>query len=423
MLLRFAASNFRSLRDKQEFSLTASSLRDGESGLIQTAALPGRKVLPVAVIYGANASGKSNVVAALLMMRTAVIFSHSRGEPGGGIPRKPFALDPLCAKLPSSMEADFILEGVRYHYGFEFSDEAFLSEWLYSFSSGRQIILFTRDKQKFRFGRSLKGRNRVIADLTRPNSLFLSAATQNDHEQLSKLATFFRQIRADREISVTGQMASMRLGKKVVDKRVIEFLARIGTGVVDIKQAEEELSEELQSLRNAVLEVLRKFTKEAIDTSQLDNVTTAIELGHKGRDGNPVFLNLDDESAGTRRLLIILGEVFTAIEQGVPLIIDELDASLHTQACEAIIALFSSTTTNPNGSQLIATTHDTNLLRLQFLRRDQVWFTEKDEQGATHLYPLTEFRTRQGDNVEKGYLQGRFGAIPFPGSVAELVVG
>jgi AAA15 family ATPase/GTPase len=155
--------------------------------------------------------------------------------------------------------------------------------------------------------------------------------------------------------------------------------------------------------------------------SWLDEGRGVIQLAHKGRDGSVVFLDLDSESAGTRRLLMLLGGVFSALDQGAPLLVDELDASLHTQACEAVLRLFCSPETNPLGAQIIATTHDTNLLRSPVLRRDQIWFTEKDAEGATHLYPLTDIRTRKGDNFEKGYLQGRYGAIPFAGQIPDLV--
>lgn len=118
---------------------------------------------------------------------------------------------------------------------------------------------------------------------------------------------------------------------------------------------------------------------------------------------------------------MLLGQAFDCLDRGGTLVVDELDASLHTQACEALFALFCSKHNNPNSAQLVATTHDTNLLRSNHLRRDQIWFTEKDPAGATHLYPLTDFRTREGDNLEKGYLQGRFGAVPFAGSVGDLL--
>ena len=137
-----------------------------------------------------------------------------------------------------------------------------------------------------------------------------------------------------------------------------------------------------------------------------------IELAHRGRKGEAVYFDLDSESAGTRQLLMVLSLAFQALDKGVPLCIDEVDASLHTYASEAILKLFCLSEINRNGAQLIATTHDTNLMKSSVLRRDQLWFTEKTSEGATELYPLTDIRTRKGDNIELGYLQGRYGALP-----------
>ena len=144
----------------------------------------------------------------------------------------------------------------------------------------------------------------------------------------------------------------------------------------------------------------------------LDLFSTAFELAHKGRNGETVYFQLDWESAGTRWLLILLGLVFRALDNRAPIIVDDLDASLHTQAAEAVLGLFSSPKTNPKGAQIVATTHNTNLMDSSILRRDQIWFTEKDDSGATRLYPLTDIRTRKGDNIERGYLQDRYGATP-----------
>jgi AAA15 family ATPase/GTPase len=146
-----------------------------------------------------------------------------------------------------------------------------------------------------------------------------------------------------------------------------------------------------------------------------------LQIGHQGEDGEPIYFDLPQESEGTRRLIRLLLPVFKVLDAGTAMAVDELDASLHTQACELVIALFSSRQTNPKGAQLIATTHDTNLLRSSHLRRDQVWLTEKDSRGATHLYPLTDFRTRKGDNLARGYLQGRYGAIPFSGQPSDIL--
>ena len=166
MLLRFGVSNRLSMRDRQELSLTASSLKDPTGGLIDCPSAPSGSVLPAALIYGANASGKSNLVDSIRVMREMVLSSHRKGEPGGGVPtRRPFALDPANSLNPTCFDVDFVMDGMRHHYGFEASDEAFLSEWLYAFPKGHRRTLFEREGGKFHFGRALGGQNKNIAAL------------------------------------------------------------------------------------------------------------------------------------------------------------------------------------------------------------------------------------------------------------------
>lgn len=419
MLLRFAASNHLSLRERQELSLIASKLKDSGANLIQSDTAGVGDVLPAVVIYGGNASGKSNVVEALNFMRRSILSSHSSGEPGGGVPRTPFALDPEAVNEPSIFDIDFVLNKVRFHYGFSASSERFESEWLYHFPNNRRQLLFERTGDVFRFGRALKGKNRIIADLTRPNSLFVSAAAQNDHEELSPIQQYFRTITTTRSVYVGGPSASRTLRKKDIDCRVISFLERIGTGIVNFRWNETEKSELSLELQSALYDALNRSLGTKVPI-QFEETDLEIELAHRGFGDAEVFLDINTESTGTRRLLVILTQAFHALDQGSTILMDEMDASLHTQICEAILHLFSRNVDNIRGSQLIATTHDTNLLSCAGLRRDQIWFTEKDRNGATHLYPLTDISTRPNDNLEKGYLQGRFGAIPFAGSASIL---
>ena len=415
MLLRFGVSNHLSIRDYQELSLAASSLKERqEEKLIACEAAPTKYLLPSAVIYGANASGKSNFINAMGTMCGMVLQSQTKGEPGGGVLRHPFKLDEDNPRLPSRFDIDFFMDDVRYHYGFEASDSAFESEWLYAFPKSHRQTLFERDGDEFRFGRGLKGQNRVIVSLTRPNSLFVSAAAQNDHEQLSKVFSYFRSIRGDQNIAASEEEVSERLTGKELDSRVIDFLGKIDTGVIAYRHTESELSEKHLGISREL------FTLLANQTSEAPPKWVTIELAHRGRDGNPFYLDMERESAGTRRLLVMLDLAFHALDEGAPLFIDELNASLHTRAAEAVLKLFCSRKTNPKGAQLITTTHDTNLLDSSFIRRDEVWFTEKDSEGATRLYPLTDIRTRKGDNIEKGYLQGRFGAVPFDDPISTL---
>ncbi|MYA79128.1 MAG: ATP-binding protein, partial [Acidobacteriia bacterium] len=172
-------------------------------------------------------------------------------------------------------------------------------------------------------------------------------------------------------------------------------------------------SEKEQILRREITAILRKIVDPSIEAeTDLEGKQVSIEFAHRGRDGKEFYLEMQRESAGTIRLLFVLTLAFRALDEGVPLFIDELDASLHTYACEEVLKLFCSRKNNPNGAQLVATTHDTNLMGSPVLRRDQLYFIQKDAEGATGLYPLTDIRTRKGDDIEKGYLQGRYGAVP-----------
>lgn len=419
MLLRFGVSNHLSIRDYQELSLAASSLKDRqEEKLISCAAVPTKHVVPLAVIYGANASGKSTLVDAISSMRRMVLRSQTQWESDGGVPRHPFRLDDDSPRLPTRFDIDFLIDDVRYHYGFEASDSAFEAEWLYAFPKSHRQTLFERTGNEFHFGRGLKGQNKVIAGLTRPNSLFMSAAAQNDHEQISEVFGYFRSLQGVRDIVVPGAAISSRLAKEELDNRVIAFLEMIDTGVFNYRQRESDLPEKIQGIPRELYALLTKGTGE--ESPEMKDKDVTIELGHRGRGNEPFYLELERESAGTRRLLVVLALAFRTLDEGAPLFIDELDASLHTRAAEAVLHLFCSRKTNPKGAQLIATTHDTNLLDSSLLRRDEVWFTEKDSEGATQLYPLIDIRTRRGDNIEKGYLQGRYGAVPFDDPISSL---
>jgi len=415
MLLRFAVENYLSIRDRQELLLTASKqIKDRDDVLINCGTPTGRQALPVIVIYGANASGKSNVLLAFNFMQSAVAFSHSKGSPKGGVPRSIHKLDPDCADRPSVFEVDFVLDGVRYHYGFTATDERFEAEWLYSFPKGRQRLLFDREGQKFDFGESLTGQKNVISQLTRPNSLFLSAAAQNDHPELTSIANYLTTIQGALHPAPPWTRAWQESAEDSYKNKVLGFLGGIDTGITDIREQEQELSKEDIEFRQALNTALEEIGR---PPPPLDSKEMSLEFGHQGKDGRTIYLELSDESAGTKNLIANLPLIYAALENGRPLFIDELNDSLHTLACEKIIALFSSKKTNPKGAQLITTTHDTNLLRSQCLRRDQIWFTEKDHEGATHLFPLTGYRTRKGDNLARGYLQGRYGAVPFSGAL------
>lgn len=419
MLLRFAVENHRSIRERQELSFAASTLKDRADGLIPCDAVKSRAVVPAAVIYGANASGKTNMVNAMETMQWMVLWSHAKGRPGSGVPRQKFMLDPDWAGKPSSFEIDFVLEGVRYHYGFEATDKAFHSEWLYESPRAHSRKLFERQEQRFEFGRGLKGQNRSIARLVRPNSLFLSAAAQNGHELLTQMYEYFQDIiftgthsKSHIEMSTPLESEEIALEYADIDDRIIDFLNSFDTGIHGFRRKLTLSSRSGPDFRMLIDEGDDKFCVPPEFTTGDARKMEELELAHHGKDGKEEYFPLDLESSGTLRMLAILGKVFIAIDEGVPVIVDELDLSLHTAASEAILRLFCSRELNRNGAQILATTHDTNLMKSDVLRRDQLWFAEKSKDGGTEIYPLTDFRTRKDDNIELGYRQGRYGAVP-----------
>ncbi len=430
MLIRFRARNFRSLKEEQELSLVASSLKDSPEAVTQIEGL-GLGLVRVAAIYGANASGKSNVIKALAYMSEAVQNSHRQWAPEGPIPREPFLLDPQSKLDASTFEVDLLLDGARFHYGFTLNDREILEEWLDAYPTGnkpvRKQMWFKREGKAFTFGNKLGGDNSAIERLTRPNSLFLSAAAQNNHETLLPVyrwfAEYFTYVRKDRE-PLRKETAEM-CQDDTVKSSLLNILRIADIGVVGLVVREVDLSartpgggnsdgtpfdKEIQEAVGRLYEIIKQRDPTFADKRRF------VDLVHKGAAQGGVPLRGYNESEGTLALFGLLGPVLRATESGGTMCVDELDASLHPLLALEVVRLFNNPTLNPRGAQIIFTTHDTNILDRASLRRDQIWFTEKDAEGGTHLYPLTDFKPRKNENLERGYLQGRYGAVPFIGS-------
>ena len=410
MLIRFSFENFRSFKTRQELTLVASSLRDQADSLIGLGDSE-HSLLPAAGIYGANASGKTNVIRALLFLSSAVENSQRRWEPEAPIPRWPFLLDAESQRAPSFFEVEFALAQARYRYGFVLDSERVLEEWLYAYPSGKQQTWFTRaeiPERRFTFSRNLSGENRVIEALTRKNSLYLSAAAQNNHEMLSPVYNYLAKdtrFELGREGTPEATLA-MCEDEKHKDM-LLKFLVQADLGIIGLRLERVEPDEPFKKFVSALKEMVPQA-----DLSGAERVTRAF-FRHRSKAGSTVELDMHDESAGTIAYFSLLGPAVEAIESGGVLCVDELDSSLHPLLALDLLRLFNDRERNPRGAQLIFNTHDTNLLSASVLRRDQIWFTEKDSEGATHLYPLSDFKPRKNENLERGYLQGRYGAIPF----------
>jgi AAA15 family ATPase/GTPase len=420
MLIRFGVSNYRSIRDYQELSLVASALKDQEADLIEPTGIR-EKLLPIAMIYGANASGKSTILSAISFLRGAVVFSNER-SPSSKIPRFPFALSENYKGQPTRVDCDFLHDNVRYHFGFTARDDFFEEEWLFAFPDGnRRKWYYRKHGERISFGKHFKGKNQAIAALTRPNTLFLSSAAQNAHEQATMIFRFFESMFSRTITATLNHDALANELRDGIDSRILEFLRLADTGIAGGHVREVPVPDEVNKVFSRIKDVAaEEFSDVAVN---IPGPKRTLSLSHATgtNSEDPIFFDLTSESRGTLRLLKLLRPIFSALDSGATVFVDEIDGSIHTLLSKAVLGLFSSSKTNPKGAQLVATTHDTTLLCSRVLRRDQIWFTEKDLTGATSLYPLSDIRTRQADNLEKGYLEGRFGAIPFLGDLKNLL--
>ena len=397
MLLRFRASNILSFRRELELSLVATEFNEGTATPAGFRS-EGREVavLPVVAIYGANASGKTNVLAALRWMRMAVLNSLAEWSKGTGVPREPFALDPTARSESTLLEVDIVVAGVRYVYGFEVSDDRVETEWLHVYPHGRRQVWFERDAEaaadaRVRFpGEGLKGPRTELVALTRPNALFLTVAASFNHPQLAPVHRWFAE-----NLWFTNPRPD--------EPRRHAFTRRL--------LADRAMRGRIEALlRSADLGVL------SIEVEERDPGVPRIRLAHRTPAG-PVMLDFDrQESQGTQAWLALLGPMLSALDEGSVLLADELDSSLHPVLVAEAIRLFNDPEANSRGAQLICTLQDVTLLGSVHARRpldrDQVWFTTKGRTGESELYPLTDARPRKEESLERGYLRGRYGGIP-----------
>ncbi len=415
MLIEFRVENHKSLRDEQVITLEAG--RVGASSDSRPREVEGHrgKLLPAAVIYGANASGKSNLLAAFAFMREAVIVSHRHWEPESGIPRAPFAWG-NAKSLPSMFEVTVLVERTKYAYGFSVDDNAVCEEWLFAWPNNRKQVWFERDGTHFKFGEHLKGPNETVREVTRDNALFLSAGAQHGHETLTRLYSWFRR----------------SLPTSAADRRSLLYTRRFQDLLFFSDETQPTffpLTDSDESLADRMRQLLRAADIGIVDMKRVETEfelrgqvrrRPRIMLQHQAGNEDS-WLNLEEESDGTKTLFRLSPSVFMALESGGLLLVDELESSLHPLLGLEIVKLFNNSDSNPRNAQIVFTTHDTNLLGTTMgdppLRRDQVWFAEKDDDGASAIYPLTDYKPRKVENLERGYLQGRYGAVPFLGQL------
>jgi uncharacterized protein len=417
VLLAFRTANFRSLRDEVELSLIVPAWASGADRVLRPASAADRAGT-VAGIYGANASGKSNVLAAIRAMHDAVESSHQRWQPTDGAPHDPFLLDDEHGALPTLFEVDLLLDGRRWQYGFRLDRDGVVAEWLYAFPRGRKRVWFERERPgDFYVGKSLTGPIATLRELTRPNSLFLSVGAANNHPELARVAAWFTRgmmfLDSDRREAAARFTAGL-LDDPEVGSTIQRLLRFADLGISHAEARQRPGDDNRLRLRLALQEAMPDVGETDLDEI-VDRFGREAQFHHRA-GARRVVLRFSQESLGTQTWFGLLGALATGLAHGGTLVVDELDSSLHPQLTARLIQMFHDPAVNPEAAQLVFSTHDTSLLGSvagdQALHRDELWLTEKDDAGATRLFPATDFHPRKHENLERGYLAGRYGAVP-----------
>ena len=421
MLIEFSVSNFRSIHERQTLSLVAGTGEELRSTNVMDVDAPATPdVLRSAVIYGPNAAGKSNLILALHFIHDLVVNSAQKGQQGDEISVSPFLMDGgEASSQPTEFELIFVERDVRYQYGITLTRQRIESEWLVAYPKGSPQTWFERDARKkngWKFGPNFKGQRKLWQDSTRENALFLSTAVQLKSEQLMPVFDWFRhRLRVIARYTRLAPIFSLKECERdeQVRAQIVGFLKSADLGIEGIKINRRKLKHAGLQLPRDMPESMRDEVIRTIGTQEI----TELHLLHKTPDGKAVPLGLSDESGGTQQLFGLAGPLLDVLRNGRILIVDELDTSLHPLLMRKLVQMFNDPGINRNGAQLIFSTHDTTILDREVFRRDQVWFVEKDRKLQTHLYPLTDFSPRKDENFGRGYLQGRYGAVPFVGEL------
>ena len=410
MLIEFSVKNFRSLRERQTFSLVKArgdELLD--TNTFEVEAVNRFHLLRCAAVYGPNAGGKSNFLLALLAMKINVLESATGQQRGDKLQVTPFLLSQDTRQAPSEFEVTFIVNKVRYQYGFAATEDRVHEEWLLAYPRGRPQHWFGRvwneqsQAHDWELGSNLTGEKSLWQKSTRDNALFLSTAVQLNSKQLQPVYDWFNNTL--RMTNVTGLnpgfSASLCAGSEKT--RVLDFLHAADLGIEDVNVEKKPIDSSM------LPDDLPESVKKELIGKKLLEISTV----HRDAEGALVTFDFEDESDGTQKLFAFAGPWIDSRSNGNILFIDELHDNLHPRLVQYLVQLFQSSVGNPNNAQLVFTTHETSILHQEVFRRDQIWFCEKGEGQATTLYPLTDFSPRKGrENLELAYLSGRYGALP-----------
>jgi AAA15 family ATPase/GTPase len=413
MLIEFTVTNFRSFRESQTLSMVAGRQQDEIETNTFDPGLPGfGRFVRSAVVYGPNAAGKTNLLLALQFVQQLVLSSASELAASAPLPYLPFKFSRASRKAPTEFEVTFVQNKTRYVYGFSMDAVQIRDEWLTEYVNPRGRAIFERtynsksDKHEWKFSTFLKGQRSVWSEATRPNALFLSTAIQLNSKQLLPVFEWFQK----RLVIITGvttmnaALTLQLLGKPDGKDQLLPFLQKADLSIAGI-----DVKREIIPGTGAVMLSGSPIIEQRPGGAR--NVVK-ITLEHFADDKDLVGLDLSEESAGTQALFRTAGAWLNVFSNGEVLLFDELETSMHIMLVQFLIQKVHSNVSNPNNAQLIFSTHNVALLSSGLFRRDQIWFVEKDKNGASRLFPLTDFKPRSDEKIEKSYLRGSYGALP-----------
>ena len=425
MLIEFRFKNYRSFRDEATLSMEATGLSSFKNCLIPLSSTV--KLLPAVAIYGKNGGGKSNVIRAFWLAVQFVRNAQRTQHEGANIPVNCFALNDYSKEDPTEFHFVYTVNGIKYWYGFSATREKIFTEYLYHAPKGQKALIFSREGQKFTFTEE-KTKRGMISEMVAENQLFFSVAcTMNDSPCISAMHWYRNHVFFSRDSSdIPKQLLAYSEDKNML-KAISDYAKTADLGIQDMhfefnsKEIRDDVSlpdNIPDGIKSALVQFMHALTENSMNSNvQLKVGEVSAKARHLGenRDGqqSSYMLELEDESDGTRKLMALAPAIESALRTGGILLVDELERELHPKLVNFIVAKFQSKTANPNGAQIVFTTHNTELMNLELLRKDQLYFVDKhDKDGTSELYSISEFATRTTENVRKGYLVGKYGATP-----------
>jgi len=424
MLIEFRFKNYRSFRDEAVLSMEAIGLGSFKNSLIQCNNM---KLLPGVAIYGKNGGGKSNVIRAFWLgvqfIRNAQRMQHEKST----VPVVPFALNDYSVNEPTEFEFDYIIDGVKYWYSFAATKEKIVKESLYHAPKGQKAQVFVRNGQDFSFTED-KAKRKLISETVAENQLFFSVAcTMNDAVCVNAMRWFREDIFFSRDYTDIPRQLLEYYDDSNMLKAISDYAKTADFGIEEMQfevenkeirndiEFPDDISEGMRVALTSFIHALSETSNNSESKLKMSQVKAKSK--HKGinaeGESELYSLELEDESDGTRKLMSIAPAIEAVLNKGGILLVDELERELHPMLVNYIVAKFQSKKSNPNSAQIIFTTHNTELMNLEIMRKDQIYFADKSRtDGSSELYSVTDFSTKTADNIRKGYLVGKYGATP-----------